>query len=88
MVGRKLTEQETAELETRKTGTTSRLAKQEVYDALLVDFTAGDYGEVTLGEDEKKGTVRKNLNAAAARKGVTLEWHRSKGDTLRFLITE
>lgn len=88
MKGRKLTAEEIQALETkqaRKAGT-SRLVKQELYDTLVAEFAVGEYGEIGLGVDEKKPTVKKNIQAAFNRRGLNLDWRRGKADTLRFQV--
>lgn len=87
MKGRKLTAEEVQALETKETrkhGVRAALAAE--YDALVADYVPGEYGEVALGTNEHKLTVRKHLNAAFQRKGQQVEWKRAKGDTLRFHV--
>jgi hypothetical protein len=57
-----------------------------LYDTLVADFSEGEYGEVALGIDEKKPTVKKNILAAFTRRGLNVDWRRGKADTLRFQV--
>src|SRR5215208_4474 len=62
-----------------------RLAEEQ-YDALLSEFAVGDYGEAELSEDEKRLTVRNRFKAAAARRGVGIDFQRTQGSILQFTI--
>jgi hypothetical protein len=62
-----------------------RLAEEQ-YNAFLSDFEVGEYGEAQLSEDEKRLTVRNRLKAAAARRGVAIDFQRTQGDIIRFQI--
>lgn len=88
MKGRKLTQEEVTELQAKKNrqAGNSRLVKQELYDTLVASFEAGEYGEIALGVDEKKPTVKKNIAKAFSRRGLNLDWRRGKADTLRFQV--
>ncbi len=79
MVGRKLAQEEIEQLEKkeRKSGS-SRLAKQAEYEALMADYSAGDYGELLLDEGETKLTVKKNIKQALERRGLSVKWYRGK----------
>jgi hypothetical protein len=59
---------------------------EEQYDAILGEYTVGDYGEANLESDEKRLTVRNRLRAAAERRGLRIEFRRTSGDLLRFQI--
>ncbi len=88
MKGRKLTAEEVEALQTkqaRKAGT-SRLVKQELFDTLVAEFEAGEYGEIALGVDEKKPTIKKNIVKAFERRGLKLDWRRGSATTLRFQV--
>lgn len=90
MKGRKLSNEEVAALaakQARKAGN-SRLVKQELYDTLVAEFDVGDFGELTLGVDEKKLTVRNNVTKALQRRGLSVDWRRGSKETLRFQVTE
>lgn len=87
MQGRKLTAEEVEALHAKKNPAgNSRQIKEELYDSLAAPFEAGDFGELTLGIDEKKLTVRKNFTKAFTRRGLKLDWRRGKADTLRFHV--
>lgn len=88
ITGRKLTAEEVEALQAkqaRKAGN-SRLVKQELYDTLVAGFEANEYGEISLGVDEKKPTVKKNVVKAFERRGLKVDWRRGKADTLRFQV--
>ena len=81
---RKLTPEEVRDIEGRIKG--QRKLVEEEYDAILQEYTIGDYGEAELGPDEKRITVRNRLRAAAHRHDVGLEFRRTRGNTLRFKV--
>lgn len=81
---RKLTPEEVREIEGRIKG--QRKLVEEEYDAILQEYSIGDYGEAELGPDEKRITVRNRLRAAAHRRDVGLEFRRTRGNTLRFKV--
>lgn len=58
----------------------------EQYDTLLAEFELGDWGDVTLGDDEHRPTVRNRLKAAAQRRGLGLHFGRSRDDRMRFQV--
>lgn len=87
MVGRKLTAEEVAQAEKPKAGS-SRLAKLAQYDTLVEDFSAGEWGELTLDENEKVLTVKKNVKLALERRNLDVQFGRSKGNLLRFQVIE
>lgn len=66
-VVRKLSETEVHTIE-RRPGKRKQVAL--AYDDMLGDFEVGDYGELTLTDDENRLTVRNRLKAAADRRGV------------------
>lgn len=90
MQGRKLSADEVTALETRanRRAGSSRSVKEGLYDSLVADFAAGEYGEVQLGVDEKKPTIRKNVAKALERRGLSADWRRGGKDTLRFQVVE
>ena len=81
---RKLTAEEAQTIENKGKG--QRKLIEEQYDRFLADYHVGDYGEADLEPGEKRMTVRNRLKAAAARRGLTLEFRRMTGDTLRFRV--
>lgn len=81
---RKLTVDEVRTIERKTKG--QRKMIEEQYDEFLEGYNMGDYGEAELEPDEKRITVRNRLKAAAVRRGYNLEFRRTKGDTLRFLV--
>jgi hypothetical protein len=81
---RKMTHDEVRALENKGKG--QRKLIEEQYDAILSDYTEGDYGEALLEEEENRLTVRNRLKAAARRRGFSLEFRRTKDDLLRFQI--
>ena len=83
---RKLSEDEVLTIERKNKG--QRRLVEEQYDMFLEGYGVGDYGEAELEEDEKRITVRNRLKAAATRREIGLEFRRTKGDTLRFRVTD
>jgi hypothetical protein len=83
---RKLTPAEVETLERKPTS--QRRQIEEQYDALLSDYAVGEYGEALLEGEEKRLTVRNRLRAAAARRGLGLDFKRTSADLLRFQVIE
>lgn len=83
---RKLTPEEVQEIENKGKG--QRKLVEEQYDALLGEYGIGDYGEALLEDSENRLTVRNRLKAAARRRGVELNFRRTKEDLLRFQMIE
>lgn len=81
---RKLSADEVRHIEGKIKG--QRKLVEEEYDAILREYTVGDYGEAELGTDEKRITVRNRLRAAAHRRGLGLDFRRTRGDSLRFKV--
>ncbi|NOK59198.1 MAG: hypothetical protein GFH27_549283n341 [Chloroflexi bacterium AL-W] len=81
---RKLTSEEIRVIERRIKG--QRKLIEEEYDALLGDYSDGDYGEAELSEGENRITVRNRLKAAANRRNLSLDFKRTKGNILRFRV--
>src|SRR6185436_3464251 len=81
---RKLAPEEVQVIEGTRKG--PRKLAEEQYDGFLSEFAVGEYGEAQLDEDEKRLTVRNRLKAAAARRGVSIDFQRTQGDILRFQI--
>ena len=83
---RKLTPSEVQTLEYKPTG--QRKLIEEQYDAILSDYTTGEYGEAALEPDEKRLTVRNRLRAAVVRRGLGIDFRRTNGDFIRFQVVE
>jgi len=83
---RKLTPSEVQTLEYKPTG--QRKLIEEQYDAILSDYTAGEYGEAALEPNEKRLTVRNRLRAAVVRRGFGIDFRRTNGDFIRFQVVE
>jgi hypothetical protein len=81
---RKLLPEEVRNIENKGRG--RRKLIEEQYDTFLFEYDVGDYGEAELEPDEKRLTVRNRFKAAAARRGVAIEFRRTTGDTLRFKL--
>jgi hypothetical protein len=81
---RKLQEDEVQVLAHKGTGIRAIIAMQ--YDEYLADFEANDYGEVLLGENENRLTVRNRLKAAAERRGWILRFIRTTDPIIRFKV--
>jgi hypothetical protein len=83
---RKLMPAEIETLEGRAKG--PRKLVEEQYDRIVFAFDAGEYGEAELESGEKRFTVRNRLDAAAKRRGLTLDFLRTTGNVLRFRVHE
>ncbi len=83
---RKLAPEEVQELQNKGKG--QRKLVEEQYDAILRDFSAGEYGEAVLEPGENRLTVRNRFKAAATRQGLTLEFRRTSDNLLRFKVVE
>lgn len=59
---------------------------EEEYDAILSEYSIGEYGEATLEPDENRLTVRNRMKAAAKRRDLAINFRRTKEDILRFQI--
>jgi hypothetical protein len=81
---RKLSLDEVRTIENKGKG--SRKLVEEEYDTFLSDYAEGDYGEAELNSDEKRLTVRNRLKAAAKRRGLSVDFKRTQGNTLRFKV--
>jgi hypothetical protein len=82
---RKLSAAEIAALKQPKLGSRAQLAR--TYDGYLSDFAVGDYGQVELGPEERRGVVRSQLHAAAARRGLALRFRPGPRAALIFRVT-
>jgi hypothetical protein len=69
-------------------GKGQRKLVEEEYDAILSDYTIGDYGEAILEPEDNRLTVRNRLKAAAGRRQIGIDFRRTSGDLLRFKIVE
>jgi hypothetical protein len=74
---RKLTPAEAAAEKQRSPG--SRAALAQAYDELLIGFAVGDYGRAELHAGERRDTVRRQLQAAARRRGLALRFRSGPG---------
>jgi hypothetical protein len=59
---------------------------EEQYDAILAEYSVGEYGEAVLDPDENRLTVRNRMKAAARRRDLGIDFRRTKEDILRFQI--
>src|SRR4051812_15709155 len=83
---RKLDPSEVQTIENKGIGL--RKQTEKLYDSILADYEVGDYGEATLDEGENRLTVRNRMKAAAARRGIGINFRRTSGDLLRFQIVD
>jgi hypothetical protein len=81
---RKLNADEVRALENKGKG--QRKLVEEQYDAIIGDYSAGDYGEAVLEPGENRLTVRNRLKAAARRQNLAIDFRRTKEDLLRFQV--
>jgi hypothetical protein len=81
---RKLEPEEVQQIENKGKGL--RKLIEEQYDAILAEYSIGDYGEATLEIDENRLTVRNRMKAAARRRNLAINFRRTKEDILRFQI--
>ncbi len=81
---RKLSHEEVRTLENKGKG--QRKLIEEQYDAILDEYAPGEYGEATLDQSENRLTVRNRLKAAARRRGLSIDFRRTKEDLLRFQV--
>ena|SRR6476661_3193018 len=81
---RKLEPEEVQEIENKGKGQRKLIAEQ--YDAILAEYSIGDYGEATLDFEENRLTVRNRMKAAAQRRNLAIDFRRTKEDILRFQI--
>ena len=83
---RKLAPEEVQDIQNKGKG--QRKLVEEQYDAILSDYAVGEYGEAVLDEGENRLTVRNRMKAAATRRGIGINFRRTQGDLLRFVIVE
>jgi hypothetical protein len=81
---RKLNADEVRALENKGKG--QRKLIEEQYDAIISDYSEGDYGEAVLEPGENRLTVRNRLKAAARRRDLAVDFRRTKEDLLRFQV--
>ena len=81
---RKLAPEEVKTLEHK--GKATRKLTEELYDGILSEYEAGDYGEALLDDGEKRLTVRNRLKAAAGRRNLGIEFRRTNGNRIRFKL--
>jgi hypothetical protein len=81
---RKLSADEVRALENKGKG--QRKLIEEQYDAIIGDYSEGDYGEAVLEPGENRLTVRNRLKAAARRRNLAVDFRRTKEDLLRFQV--
>ena len=81
---RKLTPEEIYAIENKGKG--SRKLIEAQYDAILAEYSVGEYGEAVLDPEENRLTVRNRMKAAAGRRNLGINFRRTKDDILRFQI--
>lgn len=81
---RKLSQEEVRALENKGKG--QRKLVEEEYDTILGEYSENDYGEALLEPGENRLTVRNRLKAAARRRGLAIDFRRTKDDLLRFQV--
>jgi hypothetical protein len=74
---RKLSEAEIVALEQPTLGARAQVARE--YDAYVAGFAIGDYGRAELYAGEGRDTVRRQLQAAAKRRGLALRFRPGPG---------
>src|SRR5262249_29050777 len=87
-VARKMTSEEVAALTKNNGGGGARKAIEAEDDALLSDYAVGEYGINEIGEGGQRATVRNRRNAAGIRRGVTVHFIKTKGNSIRFKVEE
>src|SRR5438552_12117113 len=63
-----------------------RKLTEEEYDQALADFAVGDYGEISLHPKEKRLTVSNRVKAAGQRRGLSITFIPTRGDSMRFKV--
>ena len=74
---RKVSPAEIAALDQPAVGARAEIARE--YDAYLVGFAVGDYGQAALIDGERRAVVRQRLHAAARRRGLALRFRSGPG---------
>jgi hypothetical protein len=67
-------------------GVSERQRIAALYDALLADFAAGDWGDVLLEAGDERAVVSRRLKAAAARRDLAVHFRQRRDDRLRFQV--
>jgi len=83
---RKLSADEVQSLQNKGKG--PRKLLEEEYTAILSDYAVGDYGEARLEPGENRLTIRNRIKAAAKRRNLGVQFHRTNGEQIRFQIVE
>lgn len=83
---RKLAPAEVQAIETKAKG--ARKLTEELYDQVIAEFAAGEYGEIVPDPGENRLTARNRLTAAAKRRNVKLTFLRTRGEAMRFKIDD
>jgi len=83
-VVRKLDLEEVQTIERKHTSL--RKQREMEYDALVAEFHDGDYIEITPDAGETRMTIRHQVNKAAMRAGVSLEWMRGNGSVMKLKV--
>jgi hypothetical protein len=81
---RKLAPEEAQAIENKGKGL--RKIIEEQYDAILAEYSVGEYGEAVLDPEENRLTVRNRMKAAAGRRNLGIDFRRTKNDILHFQI--
>lgn len=81
---RKLEPDEVQEIQNKGKGL--RKLIEEEYDAILAEYSIGEYGEAMLDNEENRLTVRNRMKAAARRRNLAIDFRRTKADILRFQV--
>lgn len=58
------------------------------YTDFLRTLAVGEQAELTLAEGEIERTVKRRLTMAAHRLTMTVQWQRTEGGTLRFVVMQ
>jgi hypothetical protein len=74
---RKLSAAQTAALRSHQDAARAEIARE--YDDYLADFAAGDHGRAELRDGEQRDMVRRELQAAAGRRGLVLRFRAGRG---------
>jgi hypothetical protein len=79
---RRLSAEEIAALQPRRTGSVDL----SEYRQFLQDLSPGEGGEIALGTDDQRRTVKRRLSTAAKQMNKKLRYRRSADDILRFEV--
>lgn len=83
---RKMHPEEMKTVSQRPLSPRARIAQE--YDALLADFSIGDYGSVDLAVGDNRLTTRNRLRAAARRRGMDLRFRPGPNTALIFQVLQ